>query len=124
MTEDPYADLARDEAIRRAAQSTQPEVALVIDGYCIVKSATLAQHEYNLGELIQLRHKHAALLEERRVLLEVRDAAQAVQDVADYWTDETETQPLWDDIPVELADRLVVLRAALSGAAQEQGETG
>ena len=47
----------KDEAIIKAAQSTQPEVALIIEGYAVVEVRTLAQHEYNLGELVQLRRR-------------------------------------------------------------------
>ena len=50
----------------------------------------------------------------------IEEAARAAMDVADSYVDETETSPLWDDIPVELADKLVALRAALEGAPHDQ----
>ena len=43
-----------------------------------------------------------------------REAARKVIDVAYLWTDESESKPLFDDIPVELLDPLEALRAALA----------
>ena len=53
--------MTKDEAIRRAAASTQPEVSLAVDGYMVVRTTVLAQHEYNYGELVQARQKLKAL---------------------------------------------------------------
>ena len=45
-------------------------------------------------------------------LLRVAEAALDAMDVADLYADDNDN-PLWDDIPVELADKLTVVRAAL-----------
>ena len=46
----------------------------------------------------------------------LREAAQAVMDVADYYTSEDDdSDPLWDHIPVELTAKLDALRDALLG---------
>ena len=45
----------KDEAIWRAAQSSQPEVSLIVDGYAVLKVETVARHEMRIGEVAQLK---------------------------------------------------------------------
>jgi hypothetical protein len=130
MTEDPYADLAR---LAREATPGPYELEEYADGWLVNGDGWIVV-DYSITEWYE-RERHAkdaayfaaaspdiilALLEERRVLREVYDAALTYRNLVFGDAGESDTLEAWAMLDSLFLDNGEPYPAALSGAAQEQ----